>query len=299
MDKIIFEAELSETAKQWKERTFAKLIKNKHIQQWLKEHDENEAIIYANVGRFSDWVKAVEKCENCKGLAYCTQKVKGHYTDLYMDKVLLSGIHRCHYLREYTSALAHQSYYIDPKLSEGQLLIDLTTMDITQEQAAYKRLLMDITALLMSEERLKGFYLCGKPGVGKSYLAAGITNYFARKKCRVGFIHVPTLIGDLKLMFHDREAQDQHLNRIRNVPVLVLDDIGGESVTAWSRDEVLLSLLDYRMEHKLLTFFTSNYKLLELKQRYTLNEPMAAERIEERIRTLAQEVFMSGNSRRK
>ena len=62
---------------------------------------------------------------------------------------------------------------------------------------------------------------------------------------------------------------------------------------------MLLSLLDYRMEHKLLTFFTSNYKIPELKQRYTLNEPMAAERIEERIRTLAQEVFMSGNSRRK
>jgi len=160
-------------------------------------------------------------------------------------------------------------------------------------------LLIKLNELLNDSENKKGFYLCGKPGVGKSYLAAGITNHFARKKCRVGFIHVPTLIGDLKLMFHDREAQEQHLNRIRNVPVLVLDDIGGESVTAWSRDEILLSLLDYRMEHKLLTFFTSNYKLPELKQRYTLNEPMAAERIEERIRTLAQEVFMSGNSRRK
>lgn len=299
MDKVVFDIELDEAAKKWKDEAFAYLIKNKHIQKWLKDNKQKESFIYAHVGRFSDWVRTVEKCEGCKGLAYCTQKVKGHYTDLYMDDVLLSSIHRCHYLHEHTAALKHQAYYIDPKLSEGQLLIDLTTLDITSEGAAYKRLLMDITALLIDKEHKKGLYLCGKPGVGKSYLAAGITNYFARKKCRVGFIHVPTLIGDLKLMFHDREAQEQHLNRIRNVPVLVLDDIGGESVTAWSRDEVLLSLLDYRMEHKLLTFFTSNYKMPELKQRYALNEPMAAERIEERIRTLAQEEFMSGNSRRK
>lgn len=299
MDKVIFEMEMSESAKQWKENTYARIIKNKHIQKWLKDNKQEEAIVYQYAGRFADWLTAVEKCENCKGLSYCTQKVSGHYVHLYMDDVLLSSIHRCHYLTSHNEALQHQQYYIDPKLSEGQLLIDLTTLDITSESTAYKRLLMKITALLMEQEHRKGLYLCGKPGVGKSYLAAGITNHFARKKCRVGFIHVPTLIGDLKLMFHDREAQEQYLNRIRNVPVLVLDDIGGESVTAWSRDEVLLSLLDYRMEHRLLTFFTSNYKMPELKQRYALNEPMAAERIEERIRTLAQEEFMSGNSRRK
>lgn len=299
MDKLLFETEMSDSAQKWKESTYAHLIQNKHIKKWLKENHQEEAVVYRYVGRFSDWLKAVERCENCKGLPYCTQKVAGHYTHLYMDGVLLSSIHRCDYLKQHTQMLAHQNYYIDPKLSEDQLLIDLTKLDIAKENDAYKRLLMKIIGLLMDPDNKKGLYLCGKPGVGKSYLAAGITNYFARNKCRVGFIHVPTLIGDLKLMFHDREAQDQHLQRIRNVPVLVLDDIGGESVTAWSRDEVLLSLLDYRMEHKLLTFFTGNYKMPELKQRYALNEPMAAERIEERIRTLAQEVFMSGNSRRK
>lgn len=299
MDKFTFTTEMSESAKQWKERTYAQLIQNKHIKQWLKDNRQEQEFIYRHVGRFWEWLKAVERCEQCKGLNYCTQKVAGHYTHLYTDGVLLSSMHRCEYLKQHRRILAHQQYYIDPKLSEGQLLIDITNLNITKENDAYKRLLMKITALLMESENKKGMYLCGKPGVGKSYLAAGITNYYARQNIRVGFIHVPTLIGDLKLMFHDREAQEQHLKQIRNVPVLVLDDIGGESVTAWSRDEVMLSLLDYRMEHHLLTFFTSNYKMPELKQRYALNEPMAAERLEERIRTLATEEFMSGNSRRK
>lgn len=299
MNKLKFETEMSESAKQWKEKTYASLIQNPHIKKWLTDHHQTEALLYRYVGRFSDWATAVEKCEGCQGLPYCTQKIAGHRMHLYMDHVLLSSVERCPYLREHEECLRHQAYYIDPKLSEGQLQIDLTKLNISKENDAYKRLLLKIIDLLTNSENKKGLYLCGKPGVGKSYLAAGITNYFARKKCRVGFIHVPTLIGDLKLMFHDREAQEQHLYRIRNVPVLVLDDIGGESVTAWSRDEVLLSLLDYRMEHRLLTFFTSNYKMPELKQRYLLNEPMAAERLAERIQTLAQEEFMSGNSRRK
>jgi len=299
MEKAMFEAALSESAKQWKEATYARLIKNRHIQQWLKQNKQSEDIVYRHVGRFSDWLKAVEKCEHCEGLSYCTQKIQGHYMDLYTDEVLLSSMHRCRYYQQHEDALKHSAYYIDPKPSEAQLMIDLAKLDVAQESKGYVLLYTQIMEFMMSSDHTKGLYLCGKPGVGKSFLAVGITNYYARQKHSVGFIHVPSLIGDLKLMFYDREAQEQHLNNIRNVEILVLDDIGGESVTAWSRDEILLSLLDYRMEHHLLTFFTGNYKMDELKQRYQLNEPMAAERLAERFRTLAKEVFMSGNSRRK
>ena len=58
------------------------------------------------------------------------------------------------------------------------------------------------------------------------------------------------------------------------------------------------------MEQQRLTLFTSNYNLNDLKVRYAMNgtrtsEPMAAERLIERIRTLADEEFVKGESRRK
>ena len=85
---------------------------------------------------------------------------------------------------------------------------------------------------------------------------------------------------------------------------MVLDDIGGENLSAWSRDDILLPLLDARMEQHRLTLFTSNYSMVELKERLEttsrgVREPVAAERLFERLKTLSSEIFIKGDSRRK
>ena len=84
--------------------------------------------------------------------------------------------------------------------------------------------------------------------------------------------------------------------------VLVLDDIGAESITQWTRDEILLPVLDERMNKGMKTYFTSNYSMEELEQQYRLvnkpNNTIASLRILERIRTLSKPVELSGKSRR-
>ena len=57
-----------------------------------------------------------------------------------------------------------------------------------------------------------------------------------------------------------------------NVDYLLLDEIGEENVTAWSRDEILLTILSYRLLNHLPTFFTSLYDYHELKKIYTLKK---------------------------
>ena len=66
MDKFTFTTEMSESAKQWKERTYAQLIQNKHIKQWLKDNRQEQEFIYRHFGRLSEWLNAVERCEQCK-----------------------------------------------------------------------------------------------------------------------------------------------------------------------------------------------------------------------------------------
>lgn len=304
MDKLDMSFELSEQQKQAKEKTYQILIKNKHIKAWLKKYGQSEAFVYDHTGKFSDWLEDIQKCDGCAGINFCAQKIKGQYMDLYLDGFLNFGIHRCEYYKEYESALSHGAFYLDNKLGEDQLRIDLSTIDLSKEKKEYKLNIVHIVDVIENEASQKGLYLWGKPGVGKSYLATGITNFYTKKKTRCAFVNVPKLISDLKMMFHDQDASLQKLKTLRNVPVLVLDDIGGESVTAWSRDDILLPLLDTRMEHHRLTFFTSNYNLQELKERYVMtsnkvSEPMAAERLLERIQTLAHEEFVKGESRRK
>ncbi len=304
MDKVKFVPEYNEAAERWKKETFQKLVENSHVKKWLKVNQLPESFVYEHTGRFADWVKNVKRCDHCQGLAYCTQPIRGQYEDLYMDQFLNVGIHRCKYLREHEQALAHGAYYLEPKVNDAMLSINLASLDMEHESNAYKNTVSHVVDFLMQTQPSKGLYFWGKPGAGKSFLAAGITNHYAKKKIQVAFINTAQLISDLKRMFHDHEAMEARMRNLRNATVLVLDDIGGESVTSWSRDDILFPLLNTRMEHHRLTLFTSNYNLNDLKVRYAMsgtrsNEPMAAERLIERIRTLASEEHVKGESRRK
>ena len=87
------------------------------------------------------------------------------------------------------------------------------------------------------------------------------------------------------------------------MPILVLDDIGAESITAWIRDDILGVILEYRMQNELPTFFTSNFSMNQLEtEHFTVTkdgaEPVKAERLMQRIRYLAKEIQMAGENRR-
>ena len=93
---------------------------------------------------------------------------------------------------------------------------------------------------------------------------------------RTGFDH-----GDYALKF----------DLIKNVPLLLLDDIGAEYLTAWARDEIIEPILQYRMDQELPVFFTSNYDFKLLEKHFTLeNDRLKAKRILERIYQVSEPV---------
>ena len=95
----------------------------------------------------------------------------------------------------------------------------------------------------------------------------------------------------------------KRFNFIKKANYLLLDDIGADSVTEWSRDEVLGTILQYRMEEKLPTFFTSNLTLDELEDHLaTTNKEVdhiKSRRIIERIKQLTTSVTMISENKRK
>ena len=81
-----------------------------------------------------------------------------------------------------------------------------------------------------------------------------------------------------------------------------LDDIGAETVTNWNRDEILGSLLQYRMQEGLPTFFTSNNTIKELEEHLIGSDSegrVKSRRIIERIKYLTDEIIMVAENRRK
>lgn len=304
MEKVEFSFSLNERQKEEKKERVAKLLKRAQLIAWRKNYPVDDAYIYEHSGRFQDYCDTMEACEQCAGLAFCQQPIKGERMELILDGVLQNVLVSCPHQKKEERLYAHQSYYRQKDLPKEYLLIDVGKLDLSGESKEYKACVMQVMQGLMDPENTKGCYLWGRPGVGKSYLAAGICNYYAKRKISVAFVNAARLIGDLKMMFQDSQAMEQKLRMIKTVSVLVLDDIGGESMSAWSRDEILLPILDARMESRKKTYFTSNYNMQELKEKLALDagrgqEAMAAERLFERIRSLSCEIFVKGCSRRK
>ena len=87
---------------------------------------------------------------------------------------------------------------------------------------------------------------------------------------------------------------------LENVDLLLLDDIGAEKVSEWSRDEILGTILQSRMNNYKTTFFTSNYTIDELEDKLSnKTDKVAAARVVERIKVLTDDIELKGENRRK
>lgn len=101
-------------------------------------------------------------------------------------------------------------------------------------------------------------FLGGAHGSGKTHLAAAVANYAAGQGRPVLFVVVPDLLDHLRATFNPAStvSYDQRFEEIRNVELLVLDDLGMQAATPWAREK-LSQLLDHRYVGRLPTVITS------------------------------------------
>lgn len=104
--------------------------------------------------------------------------------------------------------------------------------------------------------------LFGNYGCGKTHLAAAIANYALKHTIhQVIFASVPDLLDHLRSTFGPTSevGYDAVFERIRNIPLLVLDDLGTENTTPWAREK-LYQIINHRYNGRLPTVITSNCK---------------------------------------
>src|SRR5690606_34789306 len=149
---------------------------------------------------------------------------------------------------------------------------------------------------------MKGLYLHGEFGVGKSYLLGAIANQLAEKGISSLIVYVPEFLREMKQSLGDQTLNEK-LEAVKKADVLMLDDIGAEAMSSWTRDEILGSILQFRMHEQLPTFFTSNFDFNALQHHLTYSqrgeeEQMKAARIMERIKYLSIPIKVDGPNRR-
>jgi DNA replication protein DnaC len=110
--------------------------------------------------------------------------------------------------------------------------------------------------------------LLGVYGCGKTHLAAAIANRAIERGQPVLFIVVPDLLDYLRATYAPSSSvsYDQRFDEIRNAPLLILDDLGTQSGTAWALEK-LFQIFNYRYNARLPTVITSNQRLEEIDLR--------------------------------
>jgi len=152
-----------------------------------------------------------------------------------------------------------------------------------------------------SGKKIKGIYLHGSFGSGKSYILNALLNELAKNEVKCVSAYYPNMLKILKDGFGTNF--ENKMEEITTSEILLIDDIGAENNTLWARDEVLGTILQHRMDNNLPTFFTSNFDLNSLEEHLKTtnksNDAIKARRIIERIKQLTIVKELISENRRK
>jgi DNA replication protein DnaC len=108
----------------------------------------------------------------------------------------------------------------------------------------------------------------GVNGCGKTHLAAAIANYRRSQGKPVFFVVVPDLLDHLRSTFSpdSKISYDEFSEKLKETPLLILDDFGEQSVTPWAQEK-LYQLINYRYNARLPMVVTTCLSLDEIETR--------------------------------
>lgn len=283
-------------------RLMKQVYEDQEVREFLEDHKDrlDHTAIARSSSQLYEFVSEKEKFRNNeKGL------MPGYYPELV--------VHNNRIEVEYVPSAAEikrqkeqeiknriKSFHM-PKELQGASLENLDVSDQRRE------IILKIQEILQQfyehpNQFFKGLYIHGAYGIGKTFILGALAHEFSKQETQVALVHFQSFVDELKGAIHNNSVNEK-VDQIKKYPILMIDDIGAESVTSWTRDSILGVILQYRMQEQLPTFFSSNMNMKDLEKHLTTSqkgdeEPMKASRIMERIKYLSEEIELKGNNRR-
>ena len=254
------------------------LYKNNSLLKGINLTEENimDAVFY---------VDELTNCKKCKGLAECKNKTLGIKPIFDGNELKYTS---CDYqlieTRKGNVNTSYASNYVwDAKLDKFD-----TSTDARSKVLTYAK------SIVENPKKIKqGLYIYGNFGTGKTYLLSALANELAQKGIKSIMVFMPDLSRNLKNAINENQLE-MRVNQLKEVDVLMLDDLGGEMITSWLRDEIIAPIIQYRMLNNKPIFITSNLDYTLLREHFACTKDdldnIKSNRILERIKQMTKRV---------
>ena len=283
------------------DKEFNQALENPTFQELVSKLQMDANILRSYTSSLQDSAEEYEHCKECKSLLSCPNKIMGHcYLPMKNGNGLEFGYKAC---KKYKRKQKEDQYLKNMYLYHvSDELLHASMKDYKKDPKRIPIFKWEQQFLKKFEKDLhqKGLFLHGSFGSGKSYILAALFHELAKKNYQCAIIFWPEYLNHNRGLYPSEFSEN--LEKMKKVPLLLIDDIGAENTTPWGRDDVLMPLLQYRMDHKLATFFTSNLNYEELEEHFSISKNkvdlVKARRIMERIRYLTDEIELVSDNLR-
>jgi DNA replication protein DnaC len=189
-------------------------------------------------------------CPECNGSGW-----------IYLVKDGAAGVQRCDCFRQaridrlITNARI-PSRYAHCELSSFEVREKLTTQSIEFAKLAAEAFVEEFPSATPI-----GLLFMGPQGVGKTHLSVGIIKALMRRKAvPCMFRAFPELLKEIQMSYSpiSESSELSLLAPVLETDVLVLDELGSQTPSAWVKDTVSY-ILNYRYSENKVTIFTTNY----------------------------------------
>jgi primosomal protein DnaI len=288
----------SKTIEKNVDKAYEEAIKKPEFMAIVKKANLSNDEVRKNVTKIEDTILELKNCQNCKGLYMCKNSLEGHiiFPETRENKLVFSYT-PCRFQKKALEAKENKN--TGEKEINNARMKDIDVTD--KNRIKLIKWLKNFYDNYDPYKNMKGLYLHGSFGSGKTYLIAALLNELKIKKnAEMEIVYYPELLRSLK---DDFSVMEDKITYLENVNLLLIDDIGAEKVTSWGRDEILGTILQYRMNNFLPTFLTSNLNIIELETHLSITKEsedvVKARRIIERIKQLTEDIELVSINRRK
>lgn len=216
-----------------------------------------------------EYLRQAEICAACTGYATCGKQgdMQGFIQELEPYKGSLSvQVRRCEPFLAFMARKRVDRYVSLAGMMELDQMFQFENYP-TEQSRQHPELMRhakqfaksyDPTEKQSYETALRGIYLFGPPGVGKTHLMFAVFNQLRERDVACLVVRSDSLFDRMRHLLADGQDLEPFLETLATVPVLGLDEFAQERANDFTMEK-LFRIVNHRFHSNLPTWFTSNY----------------------------------------